>query len=668
MPIFSYRPEIDGLRAIAVIGVVLFHANLGFSGGYIGVDVFFVISGYLITQIIVKEIYLQKFTLADFWARRIKRILPAVSVMNLFVIFSAYFFFLSNDFSSLLNSSIAQILMVPNIYFWRQSGYFSDQSILIPLLHTWSLGIEEQFYLFFPATLIFLTRYLKRYLFPIFAAIMFISLSLSIYFTTNSSSLAFYLLPTRAWELLAGAILVVGNMRAPKNNNISQVFSIAGICSIFLAMVFFSNKLSFPGAYPLLPVVGTMAIIVGCSGKVTYVGKILSTRPFVFTGMISYSLYLYHWPLFVFAEHFFIEMDQYIRVGVIIVSFILAYLSWKYIEKPFRQNQSPSKQIYVYSFGALTIFALLMISGSMQIFGTISNRADPKSLVFEQDIAWTGKGGTYLHIGEKQATEKKRAPDFVLWGDSHARVVVSTIDVRAAKLGLVGEAYLSNGTIPIPGLWRPSSTKQKQKKYLDLNETILQSIIRSKIRNVILVSRWNVNCAGRNKAEIFDGVDKSQSLVVDEIETSELEPDSDMARRSIERQLRRMLHRLEQSETTVWLFMQVPETSSKNTARDFVKQMRFPKFNNINQFSTTLDKHLQRQKCFKSVIDELGHKNLVVIDSTNLFFDNSKKALKVYSERSYYRDDDHLTQIGVEKFVAGLFEKILLQIRARQVL
>ena len=299
----KYRPEIDGLRAIAIIPVILFHAGFSaFKGGFVGVDVFFVISGYLITTIIYSDIKNKSFSIAHFYERRIRRILPALFLVSLTSIPLALLIMLPSEFKDFSKSLAAVNSFSSNILFWQESGYFEPGAELKPLLHTWSIAVEEQFYIFFPLFLLLFKKLGTKRLIILLFAVTLISLGLAEYTAMLDSSANYYLLPSRIWELSIGAILAIS---IPVQNKTSLSFS-AWASSFGLGMIIYSvftmNKnMPFPSTWTLIPVLGT-ALIIAYSKPTNVTGKILCWKPLCGLGLISYSTYLWHQPLFAFSR------------------------------------------------------------------------------------------------------------------------------------------------------------------------------------------------------------------------------------------------------------------------------------------------------------------------------------------------------------------------------
>lgn len=365
----NYRPEIDGLRAFAILPVILFHAGFKiFSGGFIGVDIFFVISGYLITGIILDEIREKKFKLISFYERRARRILPILLFVIIFSSLLSWLFLDVYSLNSFGKSVVGVVTFSSNIFFWLKDGYFSESTELMPLMHTWSLSVEEQFYLFFPIMMILLSKFSNKKIFIILTYLTFFSLCISIYAINfinpvhkSIISGAFYLLPTRAWELGIGALIALKSIKKNivMDYSIQRVFLIEliGMSMILLPIFLYSKTTPFPGFASVLPVMGA-GIIILYSKSSTIIGKFLSNNIFVSIGLISYGLYLWHHVIFSFWRntHLNTNIDDTKKFLLIILSFVFSFLTYKFIEKPFRnRNFLTQKKILLFSFISLLI-------------------------------------------------------------------------------------------------------------------------------------------------------------------------------------------------------------------------------------------------------------------------------------------------------------------------
>jgi len=358
----NYRAEIDGLRALAVLPVIFFHAGLElFSGGYVGVDIFFVISGYLITTIIITEIEKKTFSISNFYERRARRILPALffvmfvtTLLSIYLLFPAY---LKEYGQSLIYVSV----FISNILFWQQSGYFDTDSELKPLLHTWSLAIEEQFYILFPIFLLIFWRFGLIKVMSIIILISLLSFFLAEYMSYSSPNAAFYMLPTRGWELLIGSLcaLYLYKSHKIKPNILSNSLSFLGLILIVFSIFTLNDTTPFPGKYALIPTLGTALIIIFAVPN-TLTNKILSFKIFVGFGLISYSTYLWHQPVISLSKHYLkTDLDSELLFPIFGFIFFIAYISWRFIEKPFRNKFNFStQQIFQFSLAGILIFSL----------------------------------------------------------------------------------------------------------------------------------------------------------------------------------------------------------------------------------------------------------------------------------------------------------------------
>ena len=367
----EYRTEIDGLRALAVLPVISFHAGFDiFSGGFVGVDIFFVISGYLITTIIIKDLDNNTFSFKKFYERRARRIFPALIFVILISSIISFIFLTRSELASYFKSVVATLLFFSNLYFYKTTPYFRSESDLEPLLHTWSLSIEEQFYIIFPITLLLFYKFFKRYIFLMlifgFAASLFICQFLAL---KTGGTLNFYFTFSRVWELALGAICAY--MIIYKNLSFSilikNLFSIAGIVLIVFSIFFFNRQTVFPSFYTLVPTIGSALIILFAS-KETLVNKILSIKFFVSIGLISYSLYLWHQPLLAFGRIFFDDLSIIHKLILIFLAVLMSIFSYFFIETTFRDKNKIDFKIFFRAGYISTIFLLVFSYISYNFF------------------------------------------------------------------------------------------------------------------------------------------------------------------------------------------------------------------------------------------------------------------------------------------------------------
>lgn len=389
----KYRREIDGLRALAVLPVIFFHAGFEtFRGGFVGVDVFFVISGYLITTIILAELEQGKFSIIDFYERRARRILPALFVVMLACLPFAWYWLLPGDMEGFSRSLVAISVFASNILFWRESGYFDTAAELKPLLHTWSLAVEEQYYVLFPLLLMLFWKVGRRWILVLLGLVFISSLAAAQLTVYANPAAAFFLLPTRGWELLVGAFAAFYLSQANHKDfgkSLGELGGWSGVALIFYAVFAYSKATPFPGLYALVPTIGAALVILFATQQTT-AGKFVGNRFFVGVGLISYSAYLWHQPLFAFARHIGLTRhDKVFFLGLAICTLPLAFFSWKLVEKPFRNKSLVSrKSIFVFAFLGSIFFAALGYYGHRQSGDLGQFSVDQKKFLdhFENDI------------------------------------------------------------------------------------------------------------------------------------------------------------------------------------------------------------------------------------------------------------------------------------------
>ena len=341
----KYRPEIDGLRALAVLAVVVFHAfPLKLAGGFIGVDIFFVISGYLISSIILDSLKNDSFSFSEFYKKRIYRIFPALIIVLVFCLTLGYFILFADELKQVGKHVFGGSIFISNILFWNESGYFDTSAEVKPLLHLWSLGIEEQFYLIWPLT-VFAAWKMRFNIIWVIVSSIAASFALNIYLVASDQPFTFYMLPSRGWELLAGAALAYSTVKNPKNIKFSEatladnVLNWIGLGLLIFGILTFSKNLAFPGWPALIPVIGAVLIIK--SGPSAWANRtILSNKILVWFGLISYPLYLWHWPLLTFAR---LIQDgappAWVRIFALLISIVLAWATYRFVETPIRQRR-----------------------------------------------------------------------------------------------------------------------------------------------------------------------------------------------------------------------------------------------------------------------------------------------------------------------------------------
>jgi peptidoglycan/LPS O-acetylase OafA/YrhL len=511
--VLKYRPEVDGLRAVAVIPVVLFHLGASWlPGGFIGVDVFFVISGFLITSIILREHAAGTFTFSGFWMRRVRRILPAMLAMLIVTSVAGYFLMFGPSWNGLGRQVLSAIGIYANFEMWQLSGdYWGPAAESAPLLHTWSLSVEEQFYLFYPLLLLILLKFTPKRVFPIILAGSALSLAIGVYATAHHANAAFYFLPPRAWELAAGCLLAIFERdRGPApHGSISQTLAFTGLLLIAAGYFLIQGADGFPGFWALFPVVGTVLVIRFSGGEKCLAGRVLGWAPVVFIGKCSYSLYLWHWPVIVLAAALKLKYPDSVNLGgIVAVMILLTLASYYFIEKPTRKM----KRILPPVIGALVVsLGLAVFLLRVDYDYDLSRFAPVKSYNASYDIAAaapTSGGGIKGVVSTKLQPEQMQAyaedgivkpyggqsPAVVVLGSSHGLMWAKVIDEVAEDLDLTVSFFTARATPPLIEL--PPLSKAtlmftaKQKMVFDANR--LEKIKMWSPKLVIIVDRWSV--------------------------------------------------------------------------------------------------------------------------------------------------------------------------------
>ncbi|MCL6682704.1 acyltransferase family protein [Sphingomonas alba] len=522
----SYRPDIDGLRAFAVLAVIFYHFGLsGFSGGYVGVDVFFVISGFLITQILVREHELGRYSIVKFYERRVRRIIPALLVLLALTLAAGWIFLAPAEYSDLGKSTLSALGFVSNIKFWRGSGYF-DQAAVRPILHTWSLAVEEQFYIFYPLLLALLYRLGKRWIGPVILTGLAVSLLLSAAGVFLSPSATFFLIPTRAWELMVGAVLALGLVPGIARRGAAEILAIVGTIMLAASVLLYDQRTFFPGLAALLPCLGTALLIHSGSGQETRVKALLSWRPIVVVGLMSYSLYLYHFPIHIYAVRLLSrELTPTDAAIGIALTFVLAFLSWRYVERPFRQRDRFTRR-QIFAFGALGSLAVAIpaaavvaTTGAIQRFSEADRQMVSAASDFSPDglscinmDVRTAMRASQCHVGDGTNAERGTGDDLLVVGDSHAAAILPAARSAAQSLRLSGTILAYNSCAPLLGAAAPALSWKDAKGCADRNREWVRIVQHSNIGTVVLAGYWSSHLQSWDKYEGDGGRHMARAL------------------------------------------------------------------------------------------------------------------------------------------------------------
>ena len=679
----DYKPQIDGLRALAVLPVIFFHAGFNlFKGGFIGVDVFFVISGYLITTIILKEILKGKFSLTDFYIRRARRILPILYLITFLTIPFSILLMSGEDLKFFSKEVISVIIFLSNFFFWKNTGYFSPNSDLQPLLHTWSLGVEEQFYIFFPLFIIFTYKFLKKKITILISIILLISFILSqiggnfkiqnlnfnppylflpFEYFWQAGSANFYLPFGRIWEILAGSLAAIYLFKNKiQEKRVNTYLSLFGFVLIIFSVIFFDKNLQYPSIFTLLPVTGTLLIIFFAT-RLTILNKFLSVKPLVLTGLVSYSLYLWHQPIFAFNKIYF---DTNLTIShsllLIIISLMLSIISWKFIERPFRNKKILNNKKFVLSL--LLSSTIILLLSFLIYFEKIKSKqpllpqsiinsfkSEPKKGCFDIDYAHIKNNKKwYCEIGDLSQNKLS----FAIMGDSHALSLKPAFYSSALDNNKKGIFVGFSGCPALLDVYsvRADRNVRNCKK---LNDKLFNYIKNSQIKKIFLVSKWTYYTVGNYDKTNYNHISRNKK-------TFSNEGNSKLA---FLFGLENTIKKYNDLGVEVVFLNQVPlqvfdpKSAYSNSINKKNHKINLDK---LTSLSVDYNKHLSLQKFIKQELGLLKQKNydfsIINFDS---FFCNNKKCIFGNNKFSYYTDRSHLSIFGAN-FIKNKI-KIFLQ-------
>jgi len=642
----KYRPDIDGLRALAVIPVVLFHAEISpFSGGFVGVDVFFVISGYLITRLLLVDFAAGQFSLCHFYTRRVRRIFPALLTMVFATLVAGFFFLLPADFKEAGRAAEKLAYFFSNHLFWHTQNDYWQQSALAsqPLLHTWSLAVEEQFYVVTPALLaLWFWAGSKRGLTTALAILVALSAAISLWLMRHDPAAAFYTLPARAWQLALGSLLasrVVAGAGAPRTLMQANVAGAVGLSMILWPVFAYTTETAFPGLHAALPTVGAMLVIyAGGGAQAGWVSRMLGLRPLVWIGLISYSMYLWHWPLLVTMRSagWSAHSLPTIPVGAILVLVLaISWASWRFLEQPFRRGWNNVPDWIVLAVAAITLAACY---GTGLLAQRIVTKGSPikqpllpavqqldKDVSVKPGLACEGKPELDLiragAAGCPLGVNAGRAPQFALAGDSHARMWTAGADLLAQERGIKGIALTFAGCVPMLDAVPPT-----RPLCLRITEAVMDYLAKSPIDRIILAGYW----VGTDEA--FSDLRGAPRAEGESILSAGLE---------------RTLQKLSRPGRQIFLMLDVPLLASNRMP--FEKAMRSMRERGAEQMGPTMSHHRARQHKVETEIRALQDKYGFTILDPAPFLCDERGCLVAEDGHTLYRDKHHLTDGGATR-------------------
>ena len=647
----KHHPFIDGLRAVAVLPVIFFHYNIArVTGGYVGVDVFFVLSGFLITGLLFEQMKTRRFSIVHFYERRARRILPALFVTCGISLAGALLLYLPHDFKQFSRSLEGIALFGSNFIFARWTGYFADPVSTIPLLHTWSLAVEEQFYVFFPLILLALKGYFKDRVFAIRLAVyilFLISFVLSIVLLPTMPEKTFYLLHTRAWELMAGSLLALHLKELRLSQFAAEAMSALGMVILLLCFFLYDRNTLFPGLTALPPCLATVFLLWSNINHTTILKKFLSSQILVGIGLISYGLYLYHWPIIVFARYYHDEEPSGMAAALLIaVTFGMAVLSYFYIEKPIRDGGVLKKKpLFQLSGAVLAAFGLL------GLWGVHTNGIPARFSAAVLNYAQVGENDNANGIPEacddlvfpgvrddkicKFGASLTAHPDFLLWGDSHAGSVQAAVAAMALKNHLTGWNIIRSGCPALVDAERADNFVGYSCPAI--SEAVLDTIQRNGIKNVLLVTRWDMYALGWEKGSVETAREPFISF-------TKADGHKLLRKEAFAASFLNTVRTLDAMGVTIWIVKQVPPqlvyVSSAMAKAQYLGR-------NPDYLQRSYADIMQRRSFIDTVFDEAAKSiPLHFIDPADKFCPDKKRCLIAADGRPLYMDNSHLSSYG----------------------
>jgi peptidoglycan/LPS O-acetylase OafA/YrhL len=665
----QHRLEIDGLRAIAVLPVLFFHGGLqGFSGGYIGVDVFFVISGFLITSIIIEEKRAGTFALVNFYEKRARRILPALFIVMATCLPFAWMWMFPDEMKDFSRSLMGVSAFVSNILFWRESGYFVTAAELKPLLHTWSLSVEEQYYLLFPLFLICIYRFGWRWVVGVLVVVFVVSLAGAQWGSAHKPIANFYSLPTRAWELILGSFiaLIPNSLNSCATNagrnrfSLNQYGSLFGLLLIAFSVIYFNRETPHPSIYTLIPTVGAACVIVFAT-PITLVGRLLSSRIFVFVGSISYATYLWHQPLFAFARYRSInEPSTLLFIGLTLTAMILATISLRFLELPFRNPKIISRRTIfgIAIAGTLFFFVLgavwyskdgLPERFSADLYPQFFPEKTNESTACNLSAVESAKKLQYCYFGDTSASRT-----VALYGDSHAQTLFSELDKDFKTHGIRGLRVYMTNCEPIPKILvaneSDKSNHRQQKECLETYSSLLDYLNKN-VSAVIISLRWTMRMypvAGSVDELAFNnGEGGREHIEPRKYTTLDLNGLPSLEGSGKKDAIAMLLRTMNELNKPVFVIHPIPEVGWDIPKYNFVSYLNDK--STPMSISTSHERFKSRNSFVNDVLNNVqNYQNLIHIKPERHLCDSLVKGRCVaqWNGTPLYYDDDHLSNAG----------------------
>ena len=644
-PAVPYRADIDGLRGVAVLAVVLYHFGIGqFGGGFVGVDIFFVISGFLITAIVQTEIAQGRFTYARFYERRVRRLFPALFAVLLVTTMVGTWWLLPTDLMLLGKGLIATMLFASNMFFWRESGYFDNDSEINPLLHTWSLAVEEQFYIGLPILLMLTYRFWRRHLTLVLSLAAIASLLACLLVQPAKPSATFYLSPFRAWELLAGSLLGIGAVPAIRRRAGRELMGAVGLVLVIAGVILIQPGDGFPGWQAVVPVLGAAALIHAGSSGGSVASDLLRIRPLVHLGLISYSLYLWHWPIITFAKYRngLEPIDEW-KWALLAAALVIAAVSYHFIEKPFRHRRSAAggkRPLLVKSLvvvGLLTATSATVLAGdgwrgrfapSVNAFDDERQTSIPFSGCVSQDTL-TDRPDNPCLLGAEGVE-----PTMLVWGDSHAIAIAPAFDNLLRRQGRAAVLAVNTTCPPLVDFKGPSNPTCPR-----FNARVLEWLRSPGSPGmVVMVAAWT-------------------RYMAPDLDVAKRAAGSGVGERPLDGALNPTVRLLHASGKSIWIIGPTPGAPSDVPLRCAIAEMQ----NDVLPPARSTREFRESASAFYAAVASLDRGPRLLVTDPSPWFCDSRSCAFMHQNRLLYRDGGHLSLHGaeyLEPFLAPLVGRL----------
>ncbi len=665
-----YRADIDGLRAIAVLVVIFFHFGIpGLSGGFIGVDIFFVLSGYLIGSIILKQLQEESFSFVGFYFRRIRRLMPVFAVVMLVSFLLAYWLMLPGELKKFGQSLIAATSYLSNVFFYRETGYFDSGAHLKPLLHTWSLSVEEQFYIIFPFLAWLVFRINRRWILLSMGFLTLASLFASIIYLPENNSAVFYLYPFRAWEMFCGVVLAASKLPKINNRLYQSALALIGFVLIALPVIFYNEKTPFPGMTAIWPCLGTLILLYVGESKHTVFSSWLAHPVPVFIGKISYSLYLWHWPFYVFYTYGKLGPLNSVEILLLTAAtFLAAILSWRYIEIPFRQGRVlfSKKTFPLFASASLSSLLLIALGVYLHVSQGAPQRLSPQAANFAEAAGDLFGDFTNCYESDNEILPMVSYCEIqsplnsleytLMWGDSHGGAYKRGYQQQVTDRQSPALIAWTGGCPPVFGIDKDESVSPRS---IDRECRIRNASIRTlldkdrRIDQIVLIGRWTYYLRG-------------QGIGTDVHNTIQLW-DEHGKPGDIDNQAQFFLSKFEDTVRTLnelgyipYVVEQPPEFAnyvSRYLAAGLIRDDK-DVINKLDALTTIPYAEVyDQQKMIQNLFTRLEQQGHIHIIKTHPFFCNKETCSLMLDGKPVYFDNNHVSSYGAQQ-ISAMFDPL----------